>query len=505
MSVHQLAWRHFTKKHSLSLRPDVVAFLDNRLSSIPNDQVGQIIEYIANAYHKYAKSAVVEMDILEGIIEQLFRSHKIQTEHINAKDYVHLVQSYPMLSYNPYSFEFEYKENATIQDRYNTLLERVQRHCKEHGISWKLLPVKSLKTRQDSLNVYSFGMIYEREQSEFVLEDLEDCILIKLEPSEPTVLVSGQFVVTCGSIIDSVYCIQETFDVPVDTRRTFLKLPGVPCPLKSIAKETETVRTIKEIEAKCSDACLACFSEVWLDQDDVLSNFESSLNTLSLSSQTPSIIVLLGSFFTSAPNIYCNPQQTVNEYIKGFHKLANVIVKFPKLVSECKFIICPGPKDPFDAPQIMPRQAFPKLIFESFEKCGIQFLLSGDPVRLFWFSKELVFSRDELTGRMNNSKLNLVHDSEASKFNTLQSANLALSQGFLQPFTADKQPIRGDLCSFGALALCPPPDLLVVAENGEDVGDGLVNGVAIGNPERFAHTRSFLLYHLNSNSITKLK
>ena len=49
-TIQQLVWRHFTKRHGLSIRPDVLHFLEARLYSLPEDQRVGLIEYIASSY-----------------------------------------------------------------------------------------------------------------------------------------------------------------------------------------------------------------------------------------------------------------------------------------------------------------------------------------------------------------------------------------------------------------------------------------------------------------------
>ena len=518
-SIQQLAWRHFTKKHSMALRPEVVAFLQERLQMVPEDQVGQVIEYIASGYMKKMAGqtgAVVELQALEDIIRQLFRSHRMQTEAIDPADHVNLVlDKYPMLSYEQEKDQFAYKltVNDHLQERFKLAFERVSRHLKEHKVEWKLTPLKGCKACPVETRVYCFAMLVctvDCGHRSYTLEDLDDLMPVEVEDQVffDNLIFNGQFLIASGVMKSSemgrnMLSIDQVFPVPADHRSSFLRMANVPCPLKSILNESETAKTVKELERRfCAEgtAYLACFAELWLDRPDIVDDFERAVNLLIANATVPSVLLLLGSHLSSPPDIVKHPYECFNAYKQAFKRLSVVLKRHPQLKST-RVIIAPGPNDPWSGLGAMPRKPLPSFLFE---ECvdGFEYVLSPDPVRLFWFSKEFVFTRDNVSCKLEQSCLS---KNGGLDLTTQAKMDYLCGQGSLQPFLPDLQAVNED--DYGRLCLNPIPHLLVIAEptSGEckQVEEG--SSPQLCNPDRFAYTRTFLLYNLGENHAEVLR
>lgn len=280
---------------------------------------------------------------------------------------------------------------------------------------------------------------------------------------------------------------------PIDPRSSSLKLSGFPCPLKEVALKTEAQSVLIDVEQKCPNSFLACLSEVWLDRSNVVDAIDSIMSGFSNAEYLPSAMVFLGRFHSSPPSAYLQSVKTIEVYTSVFSKLCNVILKYPKLKAECKFIFASGPQESFSVPHVLPRHPIPEECFKDFQTHSIDYSVASDPCRIYWFAQELLFTRDDLSSKINRSMIVPVKSATPEL-----AAKFVTSQSCLQPFSPAVQPVGNS----SALSVYPIPDLLVISENCPNCQTGqLAASANYANPTSFVHTGSFITYHPASRTV----
>ncbi|KAG8706058.1 DNA-directed DNA polymerase epsilon, subunit B [Ceratobasidium sp. 395] len=99
----------FTRKYSLSLTTDAIAFLDKILDehNIPDSDVQESLEYIAKAYMKRDDAtAIVSTEVLERIYDMMQlgaeggATQDADEEEVNPDHYLHVVNAFDMPWWN---------------------------------------------------------------------------------------------------------------------------------------------------------------------------------------------------------------------------------------------------------------------------------------------------------------------------------------------------------------------------------------------------------------------
>ena len=135
-------------------------------------------------------------------------------------------------------------------------------------------------------------------------------------------------------------------------------------------------------------------SDVYLDSPAVMERIERMLGGYSSFDPLP-IFVFMGNF-TSRPLSGGGSTKAMMGY---FEDLASVICKFPKVASEGRFVFVPGPNDP-GVHGVLPRGPIPNFFTSALRSRVRHVTLASNPCRIRYFSKELVFFRDDLVGKM---------------------------------------------------------------------------------------------------------
>jgi len=160
-------------------------------------------------------------------------------------------------------------------------------------------------------------------------------------------------------------------------------------------------------------------------------------------------------------------------------QMASALEKIPRLVSDSRFIFIPAPGD-FLSPKVFPiviispllnENGYPKRIHKQrsdppsrflrpLQRIGLDVALASNPCRIFFFTKEIVLFRDEISLAIK-SECVIRRDSQTTH-TAMQSM---LSQGTLLPVDLGS---RARHWGFEhCLDLYPAPDYLIVGEGKE--------------------------------------
>lgn len=213
-----------------------------------------------------------------------------------------------------------------------------------------------------------------------------------------------------------------------------------------------------------ADLCMAVFSEVHLDHGPSLSNLRAIFQGYHDADFIPYVIVLCGNF--SATPVEADGEQ-LERYQEGFANLAELLLRFPRLVEQTHFVFVPGPDDPAATP-VLPRARLPAPLVERFERrmpasfCEERLHWMSNPCRILYFSQEIVVFRDDVMSKMLRSAVRLQHEiseGDLQKFVRVslltQLVSTLLDQAHLCPLP---QPVRPVLWEYAnALRLYPMP------------------------------------------------
>ena len=137
-------------------------------------------------------------------------------------------------------------------------------------------------------------------------------------------------------------------------------------------------------------------SDVHLNDIRVLSKLEELFRGFENFDPLP-VFVLMGNFSSRYPS--SSAKVSVNDTISGyFNELATIIIKFPNIAKEGRFVIIPGPHDP-GLGAILPRPPIPSIFTSSLRNKVKHVHFASNPCRVRYFSKEFVL--ENLTYSLN--------------------------------------------------------------------------------------------------------
>ncbi|KAF2346619.1 DNA polymerase alpha/epsilon subunit B, partial [Trinorchestia longiramus] len=178
----------------------------------------------------------------------------------------------------------------------------------------------------------------------------------------------------------------------------------------------------------------------------------------------------------------------VMELRRVLTSLGDTISQFPELMSNSRFILVPGPKDPGPC-SVYPRPALPSYLTEGLRQKVPGVELMTNPCRLLYCTQEIVVFREDVLTKICRNCVYFPSDAQdiPSHFckTLISQAHLAPLPPYVLPTYWDQ-----DYC----LSLHPTPDLVVIADRGDPFTTSN-NGSIVTNPGSFLKTDfSFKVY-----------
>ncbi|KAL7471464.1 hypothetical protein ACHAXS_011823 [Conticribra weissflogii] len=241
------------------------------------------------------------------------------------------------------------------------------------------------------------------------------------------------------------------------------------------------------------DGTFVILSDVHLDNPTVIENIDKMLDGYSDFDPLP-IFVLMGNF-TSKP--LSGAADGTKAMISYYEDLANTIGKYPRMAKEGRFVFVPGRNDP-GISGVLPRGPIPKYFTAALRSKVKHALFVSNPCRIRYFTKEIVFFRDDLVSKLRRHSLLEPRDDDDDDGGT--SADLILSrhaiktvldQGHLSPLPLSASPIYWQWDH--ALRLYPFPDALVVGDRVRQFYENYEECDAV-NPGAFSDGGHFVVY-----------
>eukprot|EP01082_Thalassiosira_pseudonana_P006335 g6143.t1 g6143 contig20:917343-919339(-) len=372
------------------------------------------------------------------------------------------------------------------------------------GTTHTLTPVESLLGR--SGRRFLLGMIVQVEEGKYYLEDHTSQVLLNF--SQASLLTDGfvtenSVVLVEGEAIDGVLHVHHMGNPIVENRSDSIKAIGLQNTdiFNSIGSLSELEKLRDQEMKHGQDGMFVVLSDVHLDSPAVIEKIELMLEGYSDFTPLP-IFVFMGNF-TSKP--LSGASDGTKAMIGYFEDLAAVITKFPNIAAEGRFVFVPGPNDP-GITGVLPRGPIPNFFTSSLRSKVKHAVFASNPCRMRFFSKEIVFFRDDLVGKMRRHCLlqprefgddDVEEDGErvrrGSSVHKLSqfAVKTVLDQGHLSPLPLSASPIYWQ--HDHALRLYPFPDALIVGDRVDQYYENYEECDAI-NPGPFSAGFNFVVY-----------
>lgn len=374
-----------------------------------------------------------------------------------------------------------------IRNRYNTILQRIQRHdlfapnLNEHikstetnGRKFILKYAENLLSSSTEKEVVMLGLLSKFKEGKFFLEDPSGAIPIDLSEAKyhSGLYTEGAFMLAEGSYNDGILKVSGMGFPPPEaassSRAYFGTLNYWGGPSSTLLKYS---KRLLEYERLNFGGTIAFLSDCWLDDSEVMERLKRLFS--GFDDSPPIAIVLMGPFVKNKEN--------VSGLRSKFAQLADIIDATFTLKNETDIVLVPDLEDPTSA-NIIPRPPLPTTIVQDLLKKNKRIILASNPCRLQYCTQQIVVCRLDLLRKLCRNTIKFPDSGQLSDhvrsfrffLITFQSytivwfqfARTLICQGTLAPFTQLVLPTYWDFDS--ALSLYPLPDLIVVGDGSND-------------------------------------
>lgn len=322
------------------------------------------------------------------------------------------------------------------------------------------------------------------EEGRYYLED--STAQVPLDLSETLVLTDGFITENCivlveGEMVDGTLHVHRMGNPIVESRYDATNTIGLVNSdlFHSISTIAELEKLREQEEQHGPDGMFVIMSDIHLDKPSVLEKLETLLEGFQNMDPLP-VFVFMGNFRSTK---VADPKMMIG----SFEELANIICKFPRLQKEGKFVFVPGPNDVGMA-DILPRPPLPKYFTGALRSKLSHAHFCTNPCRIRYFSKELVFFRQDTVHKLRRQCILKPRSGEAWVQHTVKTV---LDQGHLCPMPLASCPIYWQFDH--ALRLYPLPDALVMGDCVDQYYENYAECDAI-NPGPFSSDFSFVVY-----------
>ena len=354
----------------------------------------------------------------------------------------------------------------------------------DRNVTHTLTPIESLLGRTGVK--FMLGMITPQvEEGQYYLED--DTAQVALDVSEAQVVTDGFLAENCVMLVEgemmegprgSVLHVHRMGNPIIETRSEAIDAIGLTSTdiFQSISTLGELENVRQEEIAHGPDGLFCILSNVHLDKPLVMDKLKTLFEGFQ---DADPVFVLMGNFLSSSGT------NSSKELMTYFDELTGIITSIDGLAENGRFIFVPGPQDA-GLGDILPRPPLPNYCTASLRSKVQHATFCSNPCRIRYFSKELVFYRNNITSHLQRNAL----VKPRGESNVVQHAcKTLLDQGHLCPWP---QAIYWQFDH--ALRLYPLPDALICA-------DGMVPEFYenyaecdIVNPGPFSNDFSFVVY-----------
>ncbi|KAG4102701.1 DNA polymerase epsilon, subunit B [Neocallimastix lanati (nom. inval.)] len=530
-SLNQTIYKIFTKTYGLTVQSEAIKYINEifKKENYNNKNISNALDTIARFYiQNQAKTKLVTRSSLEEVIQKTIERNivhdtlgKYDNDSIGFNDiqkYFHILDAFslPKYIYNLQSKTFRrdttpkrlfanaQAKGKLYQERYNLIKQRILRNelfnistqnlITNESSVLKITPIKSLLGSPHQGYVL-FGMLTKMQDGKYHLEDPD--AHIELEFPDNMQVSTGLFTEDCFVLVNGEYTEDLVFRIIEMGMPIFEKRENTLNAYKQIDytnefQITESESVLKKLEKELDDVCFVILSEVFIDQPKILLKlrtlFEGYSKTI-----IPYAFIFIGNF-SSRPFIY-NGKDSL-KYKESFDNLCDLLLEFPKLISNTHFLFIPGPNDPWGE-AVIPRSPIPNVFTEKIRTKipNIHFLTN--PCRLYFFTQEIVIFREDLVNRMRRNCI-VPPDENNEPDVSKHLIKTILEQSYLCPLPIHMRPVYWSYSY--SLQLYPAPDTLILADKYEPYSHNY-NDCRCINPGSFSNSDYiFSVYYPSSKN-----
>ncbi|CAH0520175.1 unnamed protein product [Peronospora belbahrii] len=336
--------------------------LTKELVNEPSLQLEDVLYAIKNNIDRSKMTtSVVTMEALESALDTLLA---VSAENDFEKIQVFGAFNMPTLHFNPYNKSYELKANVhrrlhagpesriqLLRNRFMSVDLRVKRHrlfAPPSAAVASTAEYIELSRIESLLGVTGvrrvIGLLGQDERKRLYLEDFTSRIIVDFTNALYT---DGLFTVNCvvlveGEVIDDVLHVQSMGFPPPETKEASLDVLGGIDPL-GVEVSAQQREQIQSAETNDHHAAFIVLSDVHLDDPNVMSKLDELFQ--GLESVQPTLFILMGDFMSASigGGTGSNSLQDLREYME---ELGNLILKYPGIADNSRFVLVPGPNDP---------------------------------------------------------------------------------------------------------------------------------------------------------------
>jgi len=375
-----------------------------------------------------------------------------------------------------------------------------------------ITPIESLLGRSGVK--FLLGMIVQVEEGRYYLED--HTAQVPLDLSHASVLTDGFISENCivlveGELIDGILVVHRLGNPIVESRSDAIDAIGIQSTdiFQSVSTVSELDKLRQQEAQHGPEGMFVILSDVHLDKPGVLDKLQTLFEGYQHFDPLP-VFVLMGNFCSSGTSTTTSSQEGMKLVMGCFEDLANLIAQFPRLAQDGRFVFVPGPNDPGALGGVLPRPPLPPFFTGAVRSKVSHALFVSNPCRIRFFSRELVFFRQNLvhTLRRNcilnpNPSSSLEEDGDddddddsnkkrSSQNNFVQHAvKTIMDQGHLCPVSSSSCPIYWQYDH--ALRMYPLPDAVILGDRVDQFFETYAECDAI-NPGPFSEDFNFVVY-----------
>ena len=486
------------------------------------------MEYILNAITKKieisnAQGSVVNKDMIETVVAELSRN-----EDDISNDSISVVSAFdlPIVKYSAVTKRFYFgnrsenkslhgsaeSKTAIYRERFELVNQRIMRNKNFSKPTFELnnssAPRQYIEiTSLDSLVGLSgqknlLGMLTQREEGVYYLEDLNGSIQLNLQNAKPTagLFTEGCIVVADGILHEDIFYVKAMGFPPPEDRVETLSAMSTLDITKLMGYTAQEEQEMLHMEQESDDAIFVIFSDVHLDNPVVMDKLRSIFKGYSQSGTIPKLFVFLGNF-TSRP--FGQGKDDVAQYKRLFDDLGDLIHGYEEFATGSRFVFVPGPTDP-GAGNILPRHPLPSYFVKGIKEKVKTVRFATNPCRIRYYTQEIVVSRQNILNKMRRHCVippavsqNLHNSSEeedgdaSADIITDHLVKTLMDQSHLCPLPLSVQPIYWNYDN--ALRLYPLPDMVILGDY-YDQYHSTYQKCDVLNPGSFPTDFSFVVY-----------
>ncbi|XP_030937203.1 DNA polymerase epsilon subunit B [Quercus lobata] len=497
---------------------EILSFV-NRFPGAEDDALDLLLDHLLD--HNSLKSSIIDREPVHRVVTLLLEAEAAVDDDVDdeatggpsssSSSAIRVVDAFfvPKFRYDPIKKIF-YEHTGSLaihgeasakagfyRDRFLLLFQRLARdhHFSKPAFdteisqvgSCEISPIQSLVGQTGRRWV--MGVISQLEDGHYFLEDLTASVEISLSNAKITTgfFSENTIVVAEGEmLLEGIFQVITCGFPPLEDRDKSLKSrAGHDFFGGGILTKEETLR-LAEFEKRAVNDMFVIFSDIWLDNEEVMGKLEIVLDGFESVEVVPSLFVFMGNFCSHPCNLSFHSFSSLRSQ---FGKLGQLIAAHPRLKEHSRFLFIPGPDDAGPS-TVLPRCALPKYLTEELQKHIPNAIFSSNPCRIKFYTQEIVFFRQDLLYRMRRSCL--MPPSMEETTDPFQHLVATIThQSHLCPLPLIVQPIvwNYDHC----LYLYPTPHTIVLGDKSEQKAFKYT-GITCFNPGSFSNDYTFVAY-----------